>query len=193
MPITSLGITGHRTLAEIDEIHAGVESALRCVLGTFPDSHFRILSSLAEGADRILVKRLLEIPNTFLWVSLPLPQMEYIKDFETIQSKEEFVFLMGKAERVINMPVKEKREEGFLAAGKYILDNCDVLLAIWDGKPAKGVAGTGEIVTLARERGLPMVWIHANNHSPGKGLPTPLSPDQGSVSFEHFPPSGRKK
>jgi hypothetical protein len=193
MPLISLGITGHRTLEEIDEIHAGVEGALLCILGTFPDSHFRILSSLAEGADRILVKRLLEIPSACLWVPLPLPKDDYIKDFETTQSVEEFISLLGKAERVINMPVKEKREEGFLAAGKYILDNCDVLLAIWDGKPAKGVAGTGEIVTLARGRGLPMVWIHANNHSPGKGPPIPLSPDQGSVSFEHFPPSGRKK
>jgi len=192
MAIVALGITGHRYLAEMDKIMAGVESAVQRILKTFPDSNFRVLSSLAEGADRILAKRLLLIPNACLWAPLPLPEEEYLKDFETSKSKQEFIHLLGKAERVINMPVTEKREEGYLAAGKYILENSDVLLAIWDGKPAQGVAGTSEIVALARERGLPLAWIHAGNRLPGTGFPTSLGRGQGKVTFEHLPPPGRK-
>ena len=192
MAIVALGITGHRYLTEMDKVMAGVESALRRILKTFPDANFRVLSSLAEGADQILVKRLLLVPNACLWVPLPLPEEEYLKDFETSKSKEEFITLLGKAERVINLPVTDKREEGYLAAGKYILENSDVLLAIWDGKPAQGVAGTAEIVALARERGLPLAWIHAGNRLPGTGIATSLGPEQGKVTFEHLPRPGRQ-
>ena len=192
MAFVALGITGHRYLAEMDKIMAGVESALQRIFATYPDSNPRVLSSLAEGADRILAERLLLIPNASLWVPLPLPEEEYLKDFETSESKEEFYRLLGKAERVIHLPATDKREEGYLAAGKYILENSDVLIAIWDGKPAQGVAGTAEIVALAREHGLPLAWIHAGNRLTGTGLPISLGPDQGKVTFEHLPRPGRK-
>lgn len=192
MAIVALGITGHRYMAEMDKVMAGVECAVKRILKTFPDSSFRIFSSLAEGADRVLAKRLLLVPNANLWVPLPLPEEEYLKDFETSKSKEEFITLLGKAKRVINLPVMEKREEGYLAAGKYVIENSDCLLAIWDGKPAQGVAGTSEIVALARERSLPLAWIHAGNRNPGTGFSTSLGPEQGKVTFEHLPPPGRK-
>ncbi len=192
MAIVALGITGHRYLTEMDKVMAGVDRAIQRILGAFPDSNFRVLSSLAEGADRILAKRLLLIPNASLWVPLPLPEEEYLKDFETSKSKEEFIHLLGKAERVINLPVTDKREEGYLAAGKYVLENSDVLLAVWDGKPAQGAAGTAEIVALARERGLPLAWIHAGNRNPGTNIPISLGPEQGKVTFEHLLSPGRK-
>ena len=192
MAIVALGITGHRYMAEMDKVMAGVECAVKRILKTFPDSSFRIFSSLAEGADRVLAKRLLLVPNASLWVPLPLPEEEYLKDFETSKSKEEFITLLGKAKRVINLPVMERREEGYLAAGKYVIENSDCLLAIWDGKPAQGVAGTSEIVALARERSLPLAWIHAGNRNPRTGFSTSLGPEQGKVTFEHLPPLGRK-
>jgi hypothetical protein len=188
----ALGITGHRFLAEMEQIMAGVERAVRRICRTFPDSRVRILSSLAEGADRLLAIRLLFLPSAVLWVPLPLPEEEYLKDFGTSQAKDEFIQLLGKADRVIQMPVTKTREEGYLAAGKYILQNSDCLLTIWDGKPAQGMAGTAGIVAQARERGLPLAWIHAGNRIPGTDIPTSLGSDQGKVTFEHFPPSGRK-
>jgi hypothetical protein len=191
MAIITLGITGHRYLAEMDKIMAGVEQAVKRIRKTFPDSNFRVLSSLAEGADRILAKRLLLIPNASLWVPLPLPEEDYLKDFETPASKEEFCHMLGNAARVIKMPVTGKREEGYLAAGNYVLENSDCLLAIWDGAPAQGDAGTAEIVTRARERSLPLAWIHAGNRIPGTDYPTSLGSEQGKVTFEHLPAKGQ--
>lgn len=171
---------------------AGVERAIQHVLKTFPASNIRVLSSLAEGADRLLAKRLLMVPNACLWVPLPLPEEEYLKDFETPGSKQEFLHLLEKAEQIIGMPAMDNREEGYLAAGKYILEKSDCLLAIWDGKHTQGMAGTGEIVSWARERSLPLAWIHAGNRIPGTDLPISLGRSQGEVTFEHFPPSNRK-
>jgi hypothetical protein len=193
MPIINLGITGHRYLAEMDQVMAGLEIALRRLQETFSTSTFRVLSSLAEGADRILAKRLLSIPNTSLWVPLPLPEEDYLKDFETLASRQEFIRLLGQAEQVITLPARNGRGGTYLAAGKYILENCDVLLAIWDGHTAQGEGGTGEIISLARERSLPLVWIHAHNRLPGTEYPASLRKAQGNVTFENLPSPGRKE
>jgi hypothetical protein len=40
------------------------------------------------------------------------------------------------------------------------VDRSDVLLAVWDGQPARGPGGTGDVVAYARARGTPVevVW-----------------------------------
>ncbi len=192
MSLVALGTIGHRRLSGIDQVLAGVESALEHVLASYPGSSFRVFSCLAEGADRILAERLLQLPNTRLWVPLPLPQEEYLKDFESSESKEKFIHLLGKAERVILMPIMKTREEGYLAAGKYVVENSRVLLAVWDGKPAQGKGGTGDLVILARQRRLPLAWIHAVNSHPGTEITATLDPDQGKVTFENFALNGWK-
>jgi len=186
MAIVRIGITGHRHLGELEKIMAGVDSAVTRILARFPDSDFRILSALAEGADQILAKRLLLVPDSKLWVPLPLPKEEYLKDFRTVQTKEEFTSLLGEAERIISMPQMEKREEAYLAAGKYIVENSDLLLAVWDGKPARGKGGTAEIIGLARRRGLPIAWIHVDNSLDGTADAGVSGNKKDGVIFENF-------
>lgn len=190
MSIVALGITGHRFLAELDKIHAGVEQAIGCILSAYPVGKFKVLSSLAEGADRLLANRLLLLPGARLWVPLPLPEEEYLKDFESPESRKEFLDLLGKAEQVIQMPACSQREEGYLAAGMYVLENSNVLVTLWDGAPAQGKAGTAEIVSLARQRGMPLAWIHAGNRLPGTNTPTSLGTWQGKLTCENFPSKG---
>jgi hypothetical protein len=60
-----------------------------------------------------------------------------------------------------------------------------VLIAIWDGKTAQGQGGTGAIMARARQRGLPIAWVHAGNRKPGTQEPTSLGAEQGMVTFEH--------
>ncbi len=43
----------------------------------------------------------------------------------------------------------------------------DVLLALWDGQNAQGQGGAGEIVALARQKGLPLAWVKCGNRLPG--------------------------
>lgn len=191
MPIIAVGVTGHRHLTEIGKIMMGVEGVLKCLLEAFPGSEYRVLSSLAEGADRILADKLLQIPKTTLWVPLPLPREDYLSDFRNSRSKEEFIHLLRRAERVIELPVKINRDEAYLAAGRYIIEICDVLLAIWDGKPSRDKAGTSPIVALARERSLPLAWIHARNHRPAHAFPVAPEAVQGGITYENFPPSAR--
>jgi hypothetical protein len=67
-----------------------------------------------------------------------------------------------------------------------VLDRCEVLLAIWDGQGAQGQGSTGAIVGQARQRGLPLAWVHAGNRERGTQEPTSMGAEQGLVTLENF-------
>jgi len=120
---------------------------------------FGIVSALAEGADRLVAREVLNDPDAVLEVALPLPRADYVQDFTTAQSREEFKSLLDQARVIAMMPPSESREAAYAAAGRYIVDRVDVLVALWDGEPSRGVGGTGEIVAEARDRRLPLFCI----------------------------------
>jgi hypothetical protein len=182
-----VGVTGHRFITEIDKVTAGVDAALDMIVAAFEKQPLAVLSSLAEGADRLVAKRFISKYVVRLIVVLPLPESDYISDFDISGSKEEFYSFLANADKIIPPPRVDTREEAYTVAGRYILDHCDVLLAIWDGKEAQGKGGTGELVTEARRRKLPVAWIHAGNRQPGNIEPTSLGLEQGKVTYERFP------
>lgn len=181
-----IGITGHRFLAELEKINAAVEEALQHIEAHFPNQSLAVLSQLAEGADRLAAHHVLQRENAKLIAVLPFEQADYETDFETAESKAEFREMLSQADEIIVMPETATRNEDYEVAGKYVLENCKVLLTIWDGQGAQGQGGTGEIVALARERNLPIAWIHAGNRKPGTQEPTSLGDEQGKVDFENF-------
>jgi hypothetical protein len=181
-----IGVTGHRIVAEADKVMAGVDTALQRIERTFADGVLTVVSPLAEGADRLVVQRVLQRPQARLIAALPLPRTEYAKDFETTESLNEFRRLLNRADEVIELPAAPTRNEAYEAVGLYVLDHCDVLVAVWDGQGAQGQGGTGGIVALARARGRPIAWVHAGNRQPGTMEPTSLGAEQGTVTFENF-------
>ncbi len=190
--MTAVGVSGHRFLADLENITAGVETALRRIEQAFPAGALTVISALAEGADRLVARRILARRGAHLVVPLPLPQSDYMADFESPASREEFLDLLALAEQVVTLPPVSNRDQAYAAAGRFVLGHCDVLVAIWDGKPAQGLAGTSEIVALARAGGLPLAWIHAGNRLPGTDVPTSMGMEQGKVTFESFPQPGRQ-
>ena len=181
-----VGVTGHRVLAEPDKIEAGVDAALRRIEQSFPGEPLAIISALAEGADRIVARHVLGRPRSRLVVPLPFAESEYIKDFSLAASRAEFFRLLERADEINLMPAAETREQAYEAAGEFVLNNSDVLIAIWDGQLAQGLGGTGDIVLRARERQMPIAWVHAGNREPGTGRPTTLDDEQGRVTLENM-------
>lgn len=182
----AIGVTGHRFLAEVDKVAAGVDEALHRIEQAFPGQPLTVISPLAEGADRLVAHRALARSRARLAVPLPVPQSDYMTDFESVESREEFLGLLDQADEVIVLPPAPTRDEAYEAVGLYVLDHCDVLIAVWDGQSAQGQGGTGDIVAQARQRGLPLAWIHAGNRRPGTQKPITLGEEQGKVSFERF-------
>ncbi len=187
-----LGVTGHRSLVELEKLEAGVAEALRRVEEAFPGEPWEIVSSLAEGADRLVVRRALVRPGSRLVVILPLPEERYVADFGTPESREEFAALLRRAARAVRLPAAASREEAYEAAGRHLLDGIDLLIALWDGLDAQGRGGTAGIVAEVRRRALPLAWVHAGNRQPGTNEPTSLGAEQGKVTFERFPAIERR-
>jgi hypothetical protein len=184
--MVAIGVSGHRILTEIDKVTAGIDKALRHVERAFPGQSLTVISALAEGGDRLVAERVLARPRARLVVPLPLPADDYMNDFATGESKNEFRRLLNRADEEIELHLPPTRNEAYEAAGDYVLNHCDVLIAVWDGQDAQGQGGTAEIVARARERGLPIAWVHAGNRKPGTMDPTSLGAEQGAVTFENL-------
>lgn len=182
----NIGVSGHRDLGNrTQSILAGIDWALLAIQQDFPSSSYTLLSPLAEGTDRLVAVQAIKLLSAKLVVPLPLEISDYQHDFETEASKHEFANLLAAAERIIQLPQKETRTASYLAAGLYVLDHCDVLIAVWDGLPARGIGGTGQIVELARGQNKPIAWVHVNRFDQPAG-------NKVKIHYERFPTSGTK-
>ncbi len=174
-PPVKIAVCGHRQLSEAARLETGIQAAVMSLHTAYPGRHYRVLSCLAEGADRLLANRLVHSLPAELTVLLPLPEAEYLKDFPTRESIEEFRNLKNLAIQVIEPAPGRVRPMAYRAANRSLVEACDVLIAIWDGAPARGSGGTGEAVRMARKVGRPLLWIHASD-----------GPGFGNLSAERF-------
>lgn len=188
----TVGVSGHRFLADVDRVGNGIDAALARIARVFSDPEVDVCSSLAEGADRLVVERVLARPGARLCVPLPLPRERYVEDFASEESRDDFARLLHRADEVFEVPPQPSREEAYRAAGIEVLARSDVLIAVWDGASAQGPGGTAEIVAEARRRKLPIAWVHAGNRRPGTNEAISLGRRQGKVTFENFRAHPRK-
>jgi hypothetical protein len=166
-----IGVTGHRKLGSAPSFANDLKTAIERISQVMPRFkktllQFTILSPLAEGADRMVVREILRIPNSVLEVILPFEKDDYVKDFKTTKSKAEFEELLSHAKSIKVLPYKDNRNEAYAQVGLYVVDHCDVLIALWNGLPAAGRGGTQEVVKYAKEIKRPLIWI--NTEKPGK-------------------------
>ena len=163
--IVRVGVTGHRSIPDESAIARAVDRVLDLIRETSSSSDgapavIEVVSPIAEGADRIVAHVALKDPGARLRVPLPFPKEDYKNDFKTSKSRADFENLLEKACEVVVLPATPTRNAGYEQVGHYVLDNCDVLIAIWDGEPSRGQGGTAEIVEKARAMGRKLYWIH---------------------------------
>ena len=184
--MVKIGVTGHRFLKETNKIIKAIDEALKRVEKKFGPP-FIMFSALGEGADCLVVHRAQAMrEDTQLIALLPLRLEDFMEDFSSLVSKVDFINLVETADQLFEQDEGGSRTQRYLLVGKQILDQCDVLIAVWDGKTSQGEGGTAEVVALARERGLPLAWIHAGNRLTGTNKPTSLGESQGKVTYERF-------
>jgi len=162
-----IAAVGHRDAGN-GERAVAVRSVLESVLGARPGAPRIpgiILSALAEGADRLVAEVGLAFSGTELHALLPLPPEDYRRDFATADSRAEFDALLARASSVEVLPPPGTREAAYANVGRALVDRCDVVVAIWDGGPARGPGGTADVVAYARETGRPLHWIHSEDPS----------------------------
>lgn len=159
-----VGVTGHRQITDTPELNASIADALLRIAALAPSAPevpaiIVAVSSLAEGADRLVAKQVLADGRNRLEVALPMIPDDYVEDFRSEVSRREFHELLRSACDVWQAPPEDEREAAYETAGHHVADRCDVLIALWDGKPSRGRGGTAETVAYARKRGRPVVWV----------------------------------
>ena len=148
------GVTGHRMLPP-----SIVECAERHWRRVLPaGARLQGVSNLADGADQLFAAHVLAAGGT---LDVVLPCEGYAGSLIADESRARFEDLRRAAATVITMPYPEPSERAFLAAGQALVDRCDHLFAVWDGRPARGLGGTADVVTYARARGCPVtvLWV----------------------------------
>ena len=124
-----------------------------------PPCGLRLVSALAEGADQWVAGEAQQLGYE-LQVVLPFERQEYEKDFDE-NARREHCRLRALASAVFELDgCRAHANASYLAAGLVVLNQSDLLIALWDGKDPQGVGGTGQIVQEALRRGIPIVWVN---------------------------------
>ncbi|MFI9172871.1 hypothetical protein [Streptomyces lincolnensis] len=150
--VTRIGVTGHRSIPT--SILPAVRSGMRRQLGG--ERGLEALSSLAAGADQLFANIALDrgIPVTAV-----IPGMDYEAHLGGDEAQSAYRRLLKACTRRVDLPVEPTHERAYLAAGCWIVDHADQLVAVWDGHPARGVGGTGDVVAYARSTGVPVTVL----------------------------------
>jgi SMODS and SLOG-associating 2TM effector domain 1 len=208
-----IGITGHRGItAHHPGLTTEIANAVEYVIARLAADPDRIrsgeialtaVSSLAEGADRLVANEILKREHSRLEVVLPLPPEDYCRDFSSPTSVEEFDRLRTRCGTFTDtVQAAGSREEAYELAGRAVVDRSDVMIVVWDGEPARGRGGTAEIYSYARRWKKPILLVSIDDHSAkldtdhvpraAKGN-TPLSPESmgrlDEYDKEHVPES----
>jgi hypothetical protein len=184
-----VGVVGHRPdrlkSANLDDLRATLKTILSVIqqqvaefgtgnsalFGALPPA-IRAISPLAEGTDRIFAEEALALGFELCCV-MPFSQAEFEKDFapgkslEPPGSLQRFQKLVDQAATKFELDGLRVREGlAYGIAGRTVLNQTDVLLAVWDGETTDKRGGTEETMRDAAKMGIPVVWIDAHTPHP---------------------------
>lgn len=147
----AIGLTGHQAMPAAAFEYA--ERGLRRLLAENPKPLG--VCSLAAGADQLFARLVLELGGSLHAV---IPCQGYERTFgpEDLAGYRE---LRAAATETTVLDHDEPSEPAYHAAGLHVVEHCDLLAAVWDGQPARGLGGTGDIVRYARAVGRPVTIL----------------------------------
>jgi hypothetical protein len=147
-----LGVSGHQILPEI--VRAYAEPMIIALLVCQPKPVIG-LSSLAEGADQLFAEAVLRSGGT---LHVVVPAHGYEDTFRGT-ARQTYHRLLAVADIVTTLEYDKPCEQAYDAAARFIAEHCDLLIAVWDGQPARGLGGTADAVAHARRLGREVVIV----------------------------------
>lgn len=159
-----IGFTGHRKLENPAEVANQIRNSIREILDKSGATKFQAVTCIASGGDSIFADVALEMGGD-LKIVMPMPADDYLDDFEggdvaifkKLVSNDRTPTLITDRKPLST----EERNDLYLRAGEKVVDNCDYLIAVWDGEKSKGKGGTGNIVAYGKAKGVDVIHIRA--------------------------------
>lgn len=184
----TVGFSGHRNLSAPDSVSAALHRVLSD-LKARSEAHglkLELVTGIAFGADLLAVEaaRDLRIP---VHMVLPKPVVRavdtgmeerergFAEDFwdgspgggRRFRQEEwdRCLQQIDDARQGVNggslfcIPESRPAPECYQDTGLRVFESCDLLVAVWDGQPARGTGGTAEVVSLVRQAQKPLIVI----------------------------------
>lgn len=167
--IRTIGVTGHRwfQLDKKDELKLvkEIDQTLNRLRKCYPDSKFRLITALAEGADRLVAERAIKLLDIEIIALLPMPYIFYKLDFNNSSlcqgesSESQFLRILSLCDWYCEIPptysnpknledlTHPDRAKQYASLGNYIASMADDLVAIWNRQPSKGPGGTADVIS----------------------------------------------
>jgi hypothetical protein len=154
-----VGITGHRGLGQ------DVEQQVRRLLDTAVESYeladLVAISCIADGPDAWLAEAVLSRGGR---LEVVIPAREYrasLPDWHLPVYDD----LYRQAADVHETGLTASDSAAHMAGSEILVGLADQLLAVWDGKPARGYGGTADVVAYAERTGTPVKVLWPNGAS----------------------------
>ena len=172
----SVGVTGHRADMIPDDAATALRERIREILmlvasagadlldrerdcfAQGPCQH-RFVSPVADGADQIAAEVALDL-GWELQVVLPFERAKYRSSLANHGARERFDALIERSAGLLELPGDpDDSLDAYVMTGRATVAHCDLLIAVWDGRPPRGRGGTGEVVQFALARGTAIVHV----------------------------------
>jgi hypothetical protein len=155
-----IGVTGHVNLPV--DTGERVFTLLREALREY-GAGVHGVTCLASGADQLFARAVLAQQGTF---EVVLPASDYRERIIAATDRTDFDALLGRASRVSCMPYERSGRVAYMAASKELLRRCDVLFAVWDGRPSARLGDTADVVRTAQDLGVPVTILWPEPEDP---------------------------
>ncbi|ONM49637.1 hypothetical protein B0T44_11915 [Nocardia donostiensis] len=150
-----IAVTGHMNISR-STASLAYDAVTRILADHSDPADLVGVSCIARGADSVFAQAVLDAGGQ---LEVVLPSRNYRERKVKPDHAELFDELIGRAAKVQVMDFDDAGREAYEAANEALLSSCDRLVAVWDGEVSQR-GGTGTVVELARERGVPVdvVW-----------------------------------
>jgi hypothetical protein len=148
-----IAVSGHRGFST--EVESLIDYAVRAELTRYASDDLVGLSCLADGADQIFARAVVDSGGK---LEAFVPAVHY-RDALPEAAHQGYDDLMLRAVAVHRLDHVESTSESHMDASIEMLKHADLLFAVWDGLPARSFGGTADVVSHAREIGVPVTVI----------------------------------
>lgn len=186
---------------------ATLETTLRHVLGEITravDNHYsadapkslyaprtppvKLISPLAEGGDRVVATVALALLHPWeLHVITP-------ENISVLPDRDPHIPLLplwaAAKERVL-LGGKQLDDDALLNVNHHLLDNSDLIISLWDNQPARGEAGTENVIRQSLAKNIPVVVIDAEPKSVDAGVAGESHASSTPHAFRVMTPDGK--
>jgi hypothetical protein len=156
--VLAIGFTGHRTLPNEAQSRELIRKFLEERKASTAATVYGV-SSAAAGGDLVFAEVCIQLAIP-LRILLPVSAEFFRQDFdEATWTRVEQVLKAAFSVQVTGN--QQLRDERYYECGIETVQQCQLLVALWNGQPSRGIGGTEEIVSFAENIGKPVFWFHS--------------------------------